>query len=72
MIEIRVCPTCGSKRIRRVRSNWTGEVGGRDCVVQDLEFHECPACGERLYDHAAMQRIEQLARTRRRRSRSPS
>jgi hypothetical protein len=27
-------------------------------VVPNLEFEECPDCGERLFDHAAMQKIE--------------
>jgi hypothetical protein len=27
--------------------------------VPNLEFEECPNCGERLYDHDAMRKIEE-------------
>jgi predicted RNA-binding Zn-ribbon protein involved in translation (DUF1610 family) len=26
--------------------------------VEKLEFHECPACGEKVYDREAMRAIE--------------
>jgi YgiT-type zinc finger domain-containing protein len=57
-MKITKCPSCGSGRIRRVRSTWTGQFQGKDYVVEDLEFHECPACGERVYDREAMRKIE--------------
>ena len=57
-IEIPVCPSCGSERIKRVRRNWSGEYGGQTYTVPSLEFHECPDCGERVYDRYAMRRIE--------------
>ncbi len=52
------CPTCGSRRIRQVRRDLTGEFEGRPYTVPGLEFFECPACGEKVFDKEAMRRIE--------------
>jgi YgiT-type zinc finger domain-containing protein len=57
-LQITKCPTCGSKRIKRVRRNWRDTYQGRTYVVPNLEFEECPACGERLFDRDAMRKIE--------------
>ncbi len=57
-MKITKCPVCGSKRIKRVRGNWVGEYKGQSYTVQDLEFHECPDCGEKIYDREAMRQIE--------------
>jgi len=57
-LHITLCPTCGSDKIKRVRRNWTGEVRGQTYTVPSLEFYECPACGERIFDRQAMQQIE--------------
>jgi len=68
MLRITECPTCGSDKIRRVRRNWTDTDNGKSYTVPNLRFYECPACGERVFDHEAMQRIEthcpSLARAR--------
>ena len=53
------CPSCGSNRIRRVRKDFHGEHHGAQYVVPDLEFFECPACGEKVYDRDAMRKIEE-------------
>ena len=58
MFEIKSCPSCGSARIKRVRRDWTAEFRNRSYTVPNLEFYECPKCGERVYDRAAMRRIE--------------
>jgi len=58
MIKITVCPTCGSNKIKQVKRNWTGNYKGQIYLVPDLEFHECPACGEEMYDAQAMRKIE--------------
>jgi len=58
MIKITRCPTCGSRRIRRVRRDWHDEFQGQSYAVPDLEFHECPSCGEKLFDRQAMRKIE--------------
>ena len=58
MLKITKCPTCGSSKIRQVRRNWKGTFEGQDYTVPNLVFHECPDCGEEIYDREAMRRIE--------------
>ena len=58
MIKITICPSCGSKRIKKVRRNLARDFQGQTYVVPDLEFHECPNCGEKIYDREAMRKIE--------------
>ena len=58
MIEITICPTCGSNKIKKVKRDWTDDFKGEVYTVPDLEFHECPACGEEMYDAQAMRKIE--------------
>lgn len=58
MITIDTCPTCGSKSIKKVRRDWSGRHDGIPYVVPDLEYYECPECGEKVYDRDAMRRIE--------------
>ncbi len=58
MLKITKCPTCGSKRIRLVRRNWKGTFEGQAYTVPNLVFHECPDCGEEIYDRDAMRKIE--------------
>jgi YgiT-type zinc finger domain-containing protein len=57
-VQITICPSCGSDKIRKVRQDWAGKVGKQDYTVPSLEFYECPDCGERIYDRHAMRRIE--------------
>jgi YgiT-type zinc finger domain-containing protein len=52
------CPTCGSREIRKVRRDFAAEFRGQPYTVPDLEFFECPACGEKVFDREAMRRIE--------------
>jgi YgiT-type zinc finger domain-containing protein len=58
MLHIIVCPSCGSDQIQRVCRDWTGEFRGQRYIVPELEFYECPVCGERVYDRQAMRKIE--------------
>ncbi|MBI4402366.1 MAG: YgiT-type zinc finger protein [Nitrospirae bacterium] len=58
MMKITSCPSCGSKKVRRVRRNWTGEFQGQTYTVPGLEFHECLDCSEKIYDREAMRKIE--------------
>ena len=58
MKTILTCPSCGSNRINKVHRNWEGEYLGQKYTVENLEFHECPDCGEKVYDREAMQVIE--------------
>jgi len=55
--KITTCPTCGSRKIKRVRKTVKREFDGKRYTVPDLEFFECPNCGEELYDRAAFQKI---------------
>jgi len=57
-LEVSECPTCGSARIKKVRRNWRDTYHGKAYVVPNLEFWECPDCGERLYDRDALRKIE--------------
>ena len=58
MLIITKCPTCGSGKIKKVRRKWTSKFQGQTYSVPRLEFHECPACGEKVYDREAMRKIE--------------
>ena len=57
-IQITICPSCGSRKIKKVRRDWTGKFQGKSYVVPSLEFYECPACNENIYDRYAMRKIE--------------
>ena len=57
-LQITICPSCGSTKIRKVRRNWSGRFQGRSYTVRSLEFYECPVCGEKVYDRQAMRKIE--------------
>ena len=61
MIKIITCPTCGSKRIKKVRRNWSGQFQGQTYTVPSLEYYECPECEEKVYDREAMRRIEEYS-----------
>lgn len=56
--NIEICPACESKRIKKVRRNWTGSFKGMKYTVPALQYYECPDCGERVYDREAMRQIE--------------
>lgn len=58
MRKITVCPTCGSRKIKAVRRTITRRFEGESYRVPNLGFHECRACGERLFDRDAMHKIE--------------
>lgn len=58
MLKITICPTCGSDKIKRVRRTLTRTYKGQTYKVPSLAFHECPNCGERLFDSQAMNKIE--------------
>lgn len=56
--HITSCPSCGSAKIRKVQCDWSGEFQGQPYTVPSLEFYECRACGEKVYDRDAMRKIE--------------
>jgi YgiT-type zinc finger domain-containing protein len=55
---IDICPTCGSDEIRAVRRTLKRAYKGRRYTVPNLCFHECPRCGEQVFDPEAVRRIE--------------
>ncbi len=57
-LEITICPTCGSDRIKKVKRDLKRTFKGVSYTVPALEFHECPNCGEKLFDRGAMRKIE--------------
>ncbi len=44
-----------------MRRDFTEEFRGQTYTVPDLEFHECPDCGEHIYDSVAMRKFEQYS-----------
>lgn len=58
MLKLTKCPACRSRKIRKIRRNWTGNFKGKTYTVPNLEYYECPDCGEKVYDRDAMRAIE--------------
>jgi YgiT-type zinc finger domain-containing protein len=58
MQKLTYCPTCGSAEIRVVKRDLERTVKGITYTVPALEFEECPVCGEKVFDPAAMRKIE--------------
>ncbi len=57
-LQLKTCPTCGSDKIKRVTRDLTRTYKGRKYTVPMVEFYECPNCGEKVFDHEAMRKIE--------------
>ena len=55
---LKTCPTCGSDKIQQVVKDVTRKYKGQTYIVPAVEFYECSNCGEKVYDRAAMQKIE--------------
>lgn len=55
---VSVCPTCNSRRIKRIRGRWGGSYRGKSYEVAALEYYSCPNCGEKVYPPEAMRRIQ--------------
>jgi YgiT-type zinc finger domain-containing protein len=60
------CPTCGARAMRPTERDVEVRVGKRVVVVRGVSIEECSACGERLYDLAALHRIGDAKRAARR------
>lgn len=70
-LVIKTCPTCGSKRIRRVKRNIESRRGGQPFIARGIKIEECPDCGERLFSPEALEDIAaQRPHTARRRRKS--
>jgi YgiT-type zinc finger domain-containing protein len=57
-LQIKICPTCGSEKIRRVVRDITRKYKGQSYTVPKVSFYDCPNCGEKVYDHEAMLKIK--------------
>ncbi len=57
-LQIKTCPTCGSDKIRRVVRDIIRKYKEQVYTVPKVELYECPNCGEKVYDHEAMLKIE--------------
>ncbi len=55
---IKTCPTCGSDTIELVVKDITRKYKGQTYTVPAIAFYECSNCGEKVYDRAAIQKIE--------------
>jgi YgiT-type zinc finger domain-containing protein len=59
MKVVKVCPTCGSKKIKQITRDWKGRSHGKDYIVHSLTFYACPNCGEEVYDPEAVHKIQE-------------
>uniref|UniRef100_UPI0040577772 YgiT-type zinc finger protein n=1 Tax=Candidatus Electronema sp. TaxID=2698783 RepID=UPI0040577772 len=57
-LQITACPSCGSGRIERAVRDVVRRHEGKEYVVPAVALHECPDCGEKVYDREAMLKIE--------------
>lgn len=53
-IVVTTCPSCGSKRIRRVRRDVESRRHDEVFVARGIEVEECPDCGEQLFSPEAL------------------
>jgi YgiT-type zinc finger domain-containing protein len=58
MVHHKVCPTCGSREIRKVRRTLTRTFRGRSYKVPRVEYHSCPRCGEEVFSPEAVRKIQ--------------
>lgn len=58
--RLKLCPTCGSPKIRLIKKDLAFTHRGREIVVPLVECEECPACGEVITDYAANQYIDSV------------
>ena len=60
-LEIKHCPNCGSNCIQPVVRDITRQYKGQVYTVPALAFYECANCGEKVYDHKAMRKIQRYS-----------
>jgi ribosomal protein L37AE/L43A len=66
---IKICPTCARSHVRRVKRDVECNFRGLVFKARAIEFHECPDCGEKLYDREAMRKMESFRPKTRRKTR---
>ncbi len=57
-LNIKTCPTCKSNKIQRVIRDITREYKSQSYIVPDVGFFICPDCGEKLFDHEALEKMK--------------
>jgi len=57
-MNISICPTCGSRRIKKITGFLDVHVKGKTVRVPDIESHRCEKCGETLTDIENERRID--------------
>jgi YgiT-type zinc finger domain-containing protein len=57
-LQIKLCPTCGSDQIKPVLRDLIRNFKGQSYTVPQVAFYDCPNCGEKIFDHEAMLKIE--------------
>jgi len=70
MLQITICPSCGSDKIKKIRDKWNGKFQNQTYTVPMLEFYDCADCGEKIFDPQAMRKIEDHSPAFARRQRS--
>lgn len=69
-LVMKTCPTCGTRRLRRVKRDIKSHRGGQPYVARGIEVEECANCGERLFSPEALEAIaEQQPQSKRARAR---
>lgn len=58
-LKLTVCPNCGNKNLKKVRKTVSGTRHGKRYSAPDVEFYQCPDCGEQIYDPPAIRKIEE-------------
>jgi YgiT-type zinc finger domain-containing protein len=57
-MDIIHCPSCGSGKIKKIRGPVSHTFEGVAYTVRGVTYHECPDCGERVYDAEAVNKIQ--------------
>jgi YgiT-type zinc finger domain-containing protein len=57
-MEITCCPSCGSRKIMKVRGPVSHEFEGEIYTVAGVTYYQCPDCGERVYDGEAVDKMQ--------------
>jgi YgiT-type zinc finger domain-containing protein len=54
---IKICQTCVSNRVRRVKRDIESRRGSERFTARGIEIEECPVCGERLFSPETLEEI---------------
>jgi YgiT-type zinc finger domain-containing protein len=68
--NLTTCPTCGSRKLAHLHSDFTLRARQKVIVVPKLDRYECQRCGEVLFDYDGIKRIEEARQPRRKLSKS--